>query len=64
MSDLLITTSKVKRFVRETGGLNTSVKCIEQLSKAVELLCKRGIENAKSDGRKTVLDRDIFLNHL
>lgn len=64
MADLLVTTSKVKKFVREISDLNTSVKGIQQLSKAVELLCKRGIANAKSEGRKTVLERDISLDYL
>ena len=64
MSDVLVVTSKVKKFVKENGDLNTSQKTIEQLSRAVEALCRRGIESAKQDGRKTVLDRDISIDHL
>ncbi|MCB0393825.1 MAG: hypothetical protein KDD25_04670 [Bdellovibrionales bacterium] len=64
MADILVVTSKVKKFVKDKADLNTSAKTIEQLSKAVEALCLRGIENAKADGRKTLLDRDISIDHL
>ncbi len=64
MADVLVVTSKVKKFVKEKADLNTSSKTIEQLSRAVEALCLRGVENAKADGRKTVLDRDITIDHL
>lgn len=59
MADVLVVTSKIKKMIKETGGCNTSSETVEALSKVVEDLCKRGIENAKSDGRKTVMARDI-----
>ncbi len=59
MSDVLVVTSKIKKFIKETGGCNTSAETLGELSKAVEQLCKKGIENAKADGRKTVMARDI-----
>jgi histone H3/H4 len=34
------------------------------LSKAVEQLCRRGIEAAKNDKRKTVMARDIVIDHI
>lgn len=64
MSDTLVVTSKVKKLVKEKGGMNTSAATIEILSKAVEKLCLKGIESAKSDGRKTVMDRDIVIDHI
>ena len=63
MSDVLVVTSKVKKFIKEKGEMNTSGETIDVLSKAVEQLCAKGIEAAKADGRKTVMARDIQLDH-
>ena len=64
MAELLVVASKVKKYIKETGDLQASAKSLEQLSKAVEILCKKGIESAKSNGRKTVMDRDISIDYL
>ena len=64
MADVLVVTSKVKKFIKESGQCNTSSETIDVLSKAVEQLCRKGVENAKADGRKTVMARDIVIDHL
>ena len=64
MSEVLIVTSKVKKFIKEKGDCNTASETVEVLSKAVERLCEKGLESAKSDGRKTVMARDIVIDHL
>ena len=64
MAEVLVVTSKVKKFIKENGGCNTSAETIETLSKAVEALCRRGADCAKADGRKTVMARDIVIDHL
>lgn len=64
MSDILIVTSKVKKFIKEQGQMNTSGETVDVLSKAVEKICQKGIENAKADGRKTVMARDIVIDHI
>lgn len=64
MSEVLVVTSKVKKFIKEKGDCNTSSETIEALTKAVERLCARGIEKAKADGRKTVMARDIVVDHI
>ena len=64
MSNVLVVTSKVKKFIKEESGCNTSAETVDVLSKAVEQLCKKGIESAQSDGRKTVMARDIVIDHL
>ncbi len=64
MSDVLVVTSKVKKIVKDQGGMNTSAATIEVLSKAVEKLCLKGVENAKADSLKTVMDRDIIIDHI
>lgn len=64
MADSLVVTSKIKKFIKEKGGFNTSAETIDVLSKAVERLCQKGVDSAKSDGRKTVMDRDIAIDHV
>lgn len=64
MSEVLVVTSKVKKIIKEKGGMNTSAATIEVLSKAIEKLCMKGVESAKADGRKTVMDRDIIIDHI
>lgn len=64
MSEVLVVTSKVKKLVREKAQMNTSQEAIEQLSKAIERLVERAIETAKSDKRKTVMGRDILVDHI
>ncbi len=63
-AEILVVTSKVKKFIKEQGGCNTSSETVEALSKAVERLCQRGLESAKVDGRKTVMARDIVVDHI
>lgn len=64
MSDVLVVTSKVKKFIKEKGEMNTSAETVDVLSKAIERLCQKGIESAKADGRKTVMARDIIIDHI
>lgn len=63
-AETLVVTSKVKKFIKEKGNCNTSAETIDALSKAVERLCERGLEAAKADGRKTVMARDITVDHI
>lgn len=63
-TEILVVTSKVKKFIKEKGEMNTSAETIEVLTKAIEQLCLRGIESAKNDGRKTVMARDISIDHI
>ncbi|MGH7274211.1 MAG: hypothetical protein ACREIQ_07140 [Nitrospiria bacterium] len=59
MSDILVVTSKVKKFIRDKSGFNTSAELIEGISQKVEQICLSAIERAKTDGRKTVKGRDL-----
>lgn len=60
MSETLVVVSKVKAFIKHhSGGFNTSSSVAVALTKLVEDACKKAIENAKNDGRKTVMDRDF-----
>lgn len=64
MADVLVVTSKVKKFIKEQGDCNTSKETVDVLSEAVEKLCRKGFESAKADGRKTVMARDIVIDHI
>ena len=64
MAEVLVVTSKVKKYIKENGGCNTSSETVQVLSNAVQRLCDKGIQSAKPDGRKTVMDRDIIIDHI
>ncbi len=57
--EVLVVISKIKRYVKENGGMNTAGNVAGALSGKIRNLCNAAIENAKSDGRKTVMDRDF-----
>lgn len=57
--DVLIVASRLKDFVKSRSGYNTSDRVLEPLSEIVRRVCERAIENARSEGRMTLLDRDI-----
>jgi histone H3/H4 len=59
MSDILVVASKVKTHIKNKSQMNTSASVMQALSKIVEDACDKAIENARRDGRKTVMDRDF-----
>ncbi len=59
MSDVLVVSSKVRKYVKEKSQFNTSAEFIEALSKQVESICLNAIERAKANKRKTVKERDL-----
>lgn len=57
--DVLIVVSKLKKYIRDRSGMNTSDAVAEALGQHVRRICDDAIRNAARDGRKTVLDRDV-----
>ncbi len=57
--ETLVVVSKVKKFIRDRSGLNTSQEAIDALSTVVSVVCNQAILKAREDGRKTVMGRDI-----
>ena len=57
--DVLIVVSKLKKYIRDRSGMNTSDAVAEALGAHVRKVCDDAIRNAGRDGRKTVLDRDV-----
>ena len=59
--DILIVVSKLKNYIRAASEMNTSGNVAPTLSAMIRKLCDDAISRAKSDGRKTVMDRDFQL---
>jgi histone H3/H4 len=57
--EVLVVISKVKAYIRAKSSMNTSDAVTEALSELVRATCDQAIERAKSEGRKTVMARDI-----
>jgi len=59
MSEILVVTSKVKKYIKDKSGFNTSASTIAAISAKVEEICNNAIEVAKENKRKTVMDKDV-----
>ncbi len=57
--EVLVVVSKLKKYIREKSGMNTSSSVAEVLTARLKTLCDQAVESAKQDGRKTVMDRDF-----
>ena len=58
-TEVLLVISKLKKYIKEKGDMSTSANVAPALSAKIRELCDQAIENAKSDRRKTVMDRDF-----
>lgn len=58
-TEVLIVASRLKDYVRASGGMNTSDGVLAPLSDIVRRVCDEAIRNARREGRRTLLDRDI-----
>ena len=59
-NEVLVVASKVKNYIKDRGDMKTSSAVLNVLSDKIRGLCSQAIENARNDGRKTVLDRDFM----
>jgi len=57
--EVLIVASRLKAYVQVRSGMNTSEGVLDPLSDIVRDFVDRAIENARREGRKTILDRDV-----
>jgi hypothetical protein len=57
--EVLVVASRLKDYVKRQSDMNTSDRALEPLSDLVREAVDTAIENARRDGRRTVLDRDI-----
>jgi histone H3/H4 len=58
-AEVLIVVSKLKKYVRDRSGMNTSDGVVAVLSDHVRELCREAIRQAGQESRRTVLDRDF-----
>jgi len=58
-NEVLVVVSKLKNYIRSASGMNTAANVAPALSDRVRQMCDQAIENARSDRRKTVMDRDF-----
>jgi hypothetical protein len=58
-TEILVVVSKLKKYVRDWSGMNTSDGAMAVLSDHLRELCREAIRRAGADGRRTVLDRDF-----
>ena len=57
--EVLVVVAKLKKYIKESGGMNTAGSVAEAVSAKIRGFCDQAIEAAKKDGRKTVMDRDF-----
>lgn len=57
--EVLVVVSKLKKYVRDWSGMNTSDGAVTVLSDHLRELCREATRQAGLDGRRTVLDRDF-----
>ncbi|MBN8554847.1 MAG: hypothetical protein J0L93_05325 [Deltaproteobacteria bacterium] len=57
--EVLVVVSKVKKYISEKSGMNTSANVMDALTTRVQRICDQAIEEARRQGRKTVMDRDL-----
>jgi len=60
--EVLIVASRLKEYIRASSGYKTSERVLGPLSDIVREVAEEAIQNARADGRMTVLDRDIPKN--
>ena len=58
-NEILVVVSKVKAYIKSQADMNVSDEIMDILSHRIRYFCDQAIKSAQSDGRKTVLDRDM-----
>ncbi len=63
--DILVIASRFKDFINEQSEFNTSASVMNALSDHLRHIAMQAIDNAREDGRKTVMEQDLkFLDKL
>ncbi len=57
--ETLIIASRLKEYIQARAEMNTSAGVMDVLSDYVRVICDRAVDNARAEGRKTVLERDM-----
>lgn len=63
--EVLVVASRMKDYIQARADMNTSASVMDVLSDHLRRIADLAIEHARTDGRKTVMDRDLaFLKNL
>ena len=57
--EVLVIASRLKEYIAAISEFNTSASVMDILSDHLRIICQRGIDNARAEGRKTVMERDF-----
>ncbi len=57
--EVLVIASRLKDYIQARADYNTSASVMDVLSEHLRVVCDRAIDNARAEGRKTVMDRDF-----
>lgn len=57
--DVLVIASRLKEYIAARADYNTSGGVMRVLSNHLRIICNRAIDNARADGRKTVMEKDF-----
>lgn len=57
--EVLVVVSKMKQYIRDISDMNTSDEVSRVLSDLIRSECDKAIQQARADGRKTVMGRDF-----
>lgn len=58
-NEVLVVVSKMKQYIRDISDMNTSEEVSQKLSELIREECDKAVEQARADGRKTVMARDF-----
>lgn len=59
MAEVLVVASKIKKYIKDKADMNTSASTMDALTALLTRAIDQAIQNAKGEGRKTVMDRDV-----
>ena len=57
--EILIVASKLKQYIKDKYDMNTAASVMDSLSNNVRRMTDRAADKARSEGRKTIMDRDF-----
>lgn len=57
--EVLVIASRLKEYIHARSEYNTSGAVMDVLSDHLRIVCDRAIDNARAEGRRTVMDRDF-----
>ena len=58
-AEILVVVSKMKQYIKERADMNTAGEVADVLSDLIRRACDDAIDQARADGRKTIMARDF-----